>query len=110
MTPAQQSLDSSEGAGREAERGLVQQEELPQLHCSVQIHLQMSMVIDVFLHRGQKNHGTVLPSGLCLVEGDVGVPEELLGYRPRSLCDADARRYGQRCLASRDLKGSGQHV
>ena len=61
----------------------------------MEVHLEETPVLDGRVHRRGEDHGAGLSGGLCLVERDVGVTEQLFGRRTVACSNADARGHIQ---------------
>ena len=104
VLPADEGLDPSDGVRVEIEDGLVGEEELVRSDGNAQVGLKLEALADDCLHLGGEQHGAVLPRALGLVEGDIGVAEQLVGAvsHPDRDPDADPGPHGQPL-------GSAQH-
>ena len=110
MSPAHESLDAGEDPTGQVDDRLVQQEELVGLESGVQIHFEMSVIVDGLLHFGSEDHRASLAGRFGLVERYIGVSQQIVRRFPSALGDADAGRHGQGRLAAGDLKWGGHDV
>src|SRR5579871_2017268 len=79
MLPPKQRLDPGQCIRLEIDRRLVHEEELVRLLGSAEVRCKGSVVLGGLLHLLCERDRAVLPSGLCGVQGGVGVPQQLLG-------------------------------
>jgi hypothetical protein len=95
VLPAQEGLDAAYRHGLEVEDGLIDQEELIVGQGGVKTRLEGQAVDGGRLHLGLEEHAAVLPHRLGLVEGDVGIAQQLLGGVAVAGGDADTGRHGE---------------
>ena len=110
MAPAYERLHSDEGSRGQVGGGLEQKEELAILKSTMQIHLEMPVIIHGLLHRVREENGAVLTGGLRLVQGDIGISQELVGCRPIALGNTDAGGHHQWNITVGDLEGCAQYL
>lgn len=75
-----------------------------------QIDFETSAIIDRILHCGGEDHRTFFPSLFGLVEGYIGVTQQIVGRGPPALGNADTGRHREGNLAVGDLERGGHDV
>ena len=96
MPPAQQRLHALHLHAVEVEDRLVDEEQLLALQGPVKLALQVVAVDDRRVHFGAEDDEAVLPRRLGLVQGDVGVTQQVVDRGPEPGRHSDARRHRQR--------------
>ena len=99
VPPAQERLDAHDLLARQLEDRLIEQEELPGLQGVIEVHLERQALFLAALHVRLEQHRAVLAVRLCAVEGQVGVPQQLVGRLAVADRDPDADAAGDGRLA-----------
>jgi hypothetical protein len=79
----------------QVEGGLIEQEQLLSLERIGQVHLEREPIVGGRLHARLEHHVTVPARPLGLVEGNVGVPQQLVARSTLAHRDTDAGGYRQ---------------
>ncbi len=111
VVPPYERFDAENTTILEVEDGLIQEEELVAFNRGTKVELECEPVFDGSLHLSSEGDEAVLASGLRLVQGNVGVAEQV--GRGRLISECDSNTCGDSQAASRsvfDLERFAQHL
>ncbi len=111
MAPPQPGLDTGDGRVLKVEGGLVDEEELLIAQRPSKVPLHLETVLNRDMHGRLEHDIAVLAEGFGLVQGNVGVAEEVAGGGPVSVGYADASRHAEGgAFVAADQEGLPEYV